>query len=121
MEKYENSEYEMLKRSLENNNIQTSSIESKTKTKTKTVSIDENNNLKGIASLVLGLITLILHHLWFVAIITGIIGLVLGVKTNIKGNRNKKGKAGMILSIVGLSIMVAIYGFLTVLAIVAYL
>ena len=53
MEKYENSEYEMLKRTTENT-IKNSPEE----TKTTTVKNDSNNNLKGIVSLVLGLITL---------------------------------------------------------------
>lgn len=105
MEKYENSEYEMLKKSTEN--IVKDSSE---KTKRATVTSDDNSNLKGIVSLVLGLITLFLHHLWYVAIITGILAIVFGVKSNTKGNKNKKGKAGMILSIVGLSIMLAVYG-----------
>ena len=106
MEKYENSEYEMLKKSTENTVKNSPEVAS-----TETLKNDSNNNLKGIVSLVLGLITLILHHLWYVSIITGIIGIVLGVKSNTKGNKNKKGKAGMILSIIGLALMLAVYGF----------
>ena len=110
MEKNENSEYEMLKRSTEKT-VNNSSDESTEKTSNN----DSNNsNLKGIISLVLGLITLFLHHLWYVAIITGILGIVFGVKANIHGNKNKKGKAGMILSIIGLSIMVAVYGIFVI-------
>ncbi len=109
MEKYENSEYEMLKKSTENT-VKNSPEE----VKETTVKNDSENNLKGIVSLVLGLITLFLHHLWYVAIITGIIGIVFGVKSNIKGNKNKKGKAGMILSIVGLAIMLAVYGLFSI-------
>ena len=109
MEKNENSEYEMLKRSTEKN-VNNSSEESTEKTSNN----DSNSNLKGIISLVLGLITLFLHHLWYVAIITGILGIVFGVKANIHGNKNKKGKAGMILSIIGLSIMVAVYGIFVI-------
>ena len=109
MEKYENSEYEMLKKSTENT-VKNSPEE----VKETTVKNDSDNNLKGIVSLVLGLITLFLHHLWYVAIITGILGIVFGVKANIHGNKNKKGKAGMILSIIGLSIMVAVYGIFVI-------
>lgn len=114
MEKYENSEYEMLKRTTENT-IKNSPEE----TKTTTVKNDSNNNLKGIVSLVLGLITLFLHHLWYVSIITGILGIIFGVKSNIKGNKNKKGKAGMILSIIGLSIMLAVYGLFSIIIILS--
>lgn len=114
MEKNENSEYEMLKRSTEKT-VNNSSEESTEKTSNN----DSNNNLKGIISLVLGLITLFLHHLWYVAIITGILGIVFGVKANIHGNKNKKGKAGMILSIIGLSIMVAVYGIFAIIIILS--
>lgn len=100
----ENSEYEMLKKSTENN------IQNSSRVATNEVKVENGTGLKGTVSLVLGIISLILCHLWFVSIPTGVIAIVLGAKSNRKGNKSKKGKAGMILGIVGLSLMLAAYG-----------
>ena len=56
MEKYENPEYEMLKNSTEHIVQETSTNNKKVNTPSDTA------NLKGIASLVLGLITILINH-----------------------------------------------------------
>ena len=114
MEKYENPEYEMLKNSTEH-------IVQETSNKKKANTASDTANLKGIASLVLGLITIVIYHLWYVSLITGILAIVFGVQSNIKGNKIKKGKAGMILGIVGLTLMLVVYGLATIIILVEYL
>ena len=114
MEKYENPEYEMLKNSTEH-------IVQETSNNKKANTPSDTANLKGIASLVLGLITILINHLWYVSLITGILAIVFGVQSNIKGNKIKKGKAGMILGIVGLTLMLVIYGLATIIILVEYL
>jgi hypothetical protein len=115
MEKYENPEYEMLKNSTEHIVQETSNNNKKANTPSDTA------NLKGIASLVLGLITIVINHLWYVSLITGILAIVFGVQSNIKGNKIKKGKAGMILGIIGLTLMLVVYGLATIIILVEYL
>ena len=115
MEKYENPEYEMLKNATEHT-VQKTSADSK-----NVKNPSDTANLKGIASLVLGLITILINHLWYVSLITGILAIVFGVQSNIKGNKIKKGKAGMILGIVGLTLMLVIYGLATIVILVEYL
>lgn len=115
MEKYENPEYEMLKNATEHT-VQKTSADSK-----NVKNPSDTANLKGIASLVLGIITVLASHLWYLSIITGILAIVLGVKSNTKGNKVKKGKAGMILGIIGLSFMVIVYGLATIIIILEYL
>lgn len=72
-----------------------------------------------IASMVLGIVSLALFCVWYVAIPCAIIGLVLGVVANGKSSRGEAGgagmaKAGMICSIVALGLAILI----TILAIV---
>ena len=83
MENYENSEYEMLKRSTENNVQNSSAVKTNAATEP-----NDKANLKGLVSLVLGIVALALNHLWYVSLIAGIIAIVFGVQSNTKGNRN---------------------------------
>lgn len=73
--------------------------------------MEENNTKKSamhIASLVLGIISIVTALFWYISIPTGILGIVLGVKSA-KRTGSKIGKAGMITGIVGLSLMAFIY------------
>jgi len=76
--------------------------------------MDENNNeLKkkssfGIASLVLGILSIVFASFWYVSLPGGILAIIFGRK-GIKQVRSKLGKAGFILGIVGLSLFAFIY------------
>lgn len=73
--------------------------------------MEENNSNKStmhIASLVLGIISIVTSLFWYITIPTGILGIVLGVKSA-KRTGSKIGKAGMITGIVGLSLFAFIY------------
>lgn len=61
-----------------------------------------------IASLVLGIISIVTALFWYVTLPTGIIAIVFGVKSA-KKTGSKIGKAGMITGIVGLSLFAFIY------------
>lgn len=127
MNKYDssNNEYEMLKGATQHNNqnnyseiqYNTNSVATAQRPNNSFNAQDNIKSIKGIASLVLGLITLLLFHFWFVALPTGILSIVLGVKSN-KQRRDGKGKAGIVLSIIGLSIMALIYGICIILLII---
>lgn len=65
------------------------------------------------ASLALGIISIFTTLFWYMSIITGVLAIVFGVKS-IHRSASKLGKAGMILGIVGISICLVIYFFLTV-------
>lgn len=64
------------------------------------------------ASLALGIISILTTLFWYMSIITGVLAIVFGVKS-IHRTASKLGKAGMILGIVGISICIVIYLFLT--------
>ena len=64
------------------------------------------------ASLALGIISILTTLFWYMSIIAGVLAIVFGVKS-IHRTASKLGKAGMILGIVGISICLVIYLFLT--------
>lgn len=64
------------------------------------------------ASLALGIISILTTLFWYMSIIAGVLAIVFGVKS-IHRTASKLGKAGMILGIVGISICIVIYLFLT--------
>lgn len=72
----------------------------------------ENSNVKkssmGVASLVLGIISIVTALFWYITIPTGILGIVFGTKAA-KKTGSKLGKAGLITGIVGVSIFAFIY------------
>lgn len=71
--------------------------------------MEENNKyVIHIISLVLGIISIVTSLFWYMTIPTGVIAIVLGVKSA-KRFGSKLGKAGMITGIVGLSLFVFIY------------
>ncbi len=73
--------------------------------------MEENNKNKSaihIMSLVLGIISITTALFWYITLPTGILAIVLGVKSSIKTG-SKIGKAGMITGIVGLSLFAFLY------------
>ena len=73
--------------------------------------MEENNKKKStmhIASLVLGIISIITVLFWYMSLPTGILAIIFGVKSARKTGSNI-GKAGMVTGIVGISISAFIY------------
>ena len=79
---------------------------------------NNNKNVMHIASLVLGIISIITAMFWYIALPTGILAIIFGVKSA-KKIGSKIGKAGMITGIIGLSIFAFIYIALTFILILA--
>lgn len=69
---------------------------------------EKNKNVMHICSLVLGIISIVFALFWYIALPTGIISIVFGVKSA-KKTGSKIGKAGMITGIIGLSLTVFMY------------
>ena len=65
-------------------------------------------------SLTLGIISILSALFWYVTLPTGILGLIFGVKSY-RQFRSKLGLAGLITSIIGLSLFVFIYVSLIIL------
>lgn len=61
-----------------------------------------------VASLVLGIISIVSALFWYITIPTGVLAIVFGVKS-IRRLGSKLGKAGLITGIIGLSIFSFIY------------
>ena len=70
--------------------------------------IKENKTSSHVASLVLGIISIVTILFWYISIPSGIISIVLGSKSYKKYDK-KIGLAGMITGIVGLSLCLLIY------------
>ena len=68
----------------------------------------KNKSSLGIASLTLGIISVVSTLFWYITVPSGILAIVLGKKAISKVG-SKLGKAGFILGIVGLSIFAFIY------------
>ena len=71
---------------------------------------DNNKNAGNIASLVLGIISVISSLFWYITVPTGILAIVFGVKS-VKRTGSKMAKAGIVTGIVGLAIFAFIYKF----------
>ncbi|MBR3163535.1 MAG: hypothetical protein IKF17_05510 [Clostridia bacterium] len=71
-----------------------------------------------ISALVLGIISIVANFFWYIAIPTGILAIVFGVKS-IKRTESKMGKAGLITGIVGVALCVFTYVSLTLLLVLA--
>lgn len=67
-----------------------------------------NKSAMNVASLVLGIISIVTALFWYITIPTGILGIVFGVKSA-RRTGSKLGKAGMITGIIGLSLFAFIY------------
>ena len=69
-----------------------------------------------VASLVLGIISIITNLFWYITLPTGILAIVFGAKSA-KRTGSKIGKAGLITGIVGLSLFAFVYISLAILII----
>lgn len=74
----------------------------------------KNKNVMHIVSLVLGIISIVTALFWYITLPTGILAIVLGVKSARKTG-SKIGKAGMVTGIVGLALFAFIYISLVIL------
>lgn len=71
--------------------------------------MEENNKMTmHIASLILGIISILTVFFWYITLPAGILAIVFGVKSA-RRTGSKLGKAGMVLGIVGLTLFVFIY------------
>lgn len=69
--------------------------------------MENQNNGKAVASLVLGIISLVFiffNTFAFIGMILAIIGLVLGIQAKKENPADSKAKAGVVLSIIGLAL-----------------
>ncbi|PKR79967.1 hypothetical protein CW751_12115 [Brumimicrobium salinarum] len=88
--------------------------------------VQKTNNGMATAALVLGIVSIVFSFFWFIGLICGILGVVLGIisKNKIKTDPNMGGSgaatAGLITGIIGIiiSVIVIIIGILFVGAIV---
>ena len=67
-----------------------------------------NYSAMPVASLVLGIISIITIIFWYMSLVTGILAIVFGVKSIHRLN-SRLGKAGMVLGIIGVSVCCFIY------------
>lgn len=61
-----------------------------------------------VASLTLGIISIVASFFWYISLPTGILAIVFGAKS-IKKTGSKIAKAGLITGIIGVSVMLFIY------------
>lgn len=69
--------------------------------------MENNSNGKAVASLVLGIISLVFIFFGtfaFIGMILAIIGLILGISAKKENPEDGKAKAGVVLSIIGLAL-----------------
>ena len=68
----------------------------------------KNKSASSVASLVLGIISIVTALFWYITLPTGILAIIFGAKTTRKFG-SKLGKAGLITGIVGVSLFAFIY------------
>lgn len=73
-----------------------------------------------VASLTLGIISIVTTLFWYISIPTGILAIIFGVKA-IKNYGSKLGKAGLITGIIGISLCLLIYLFILGVALIEIL
>lgn len=78
---------------------------------------DKNKSVMAVASLPLGIISIVFCFFWYISVPTSIIAIIFGSKT-IKEFGSKTGKAGLITGIVGVSICTFLYVTIIILSIV---
>ena len=78
----------------------------------------KNKSSLGIASLTLGIISIVFSLFWYITTPTGILAIVFGRKA-ISRVGSKLGKAGFILGIIGLSLFAFIYLSIIAISLVA--
>lgn len=76
---------------------------------------EKNKHAMHIASLVLGIISIVTAWFWYVTLPTGILAIVFGAKSA-KKTGSKIGKAGLITGIVGLSLFA--FSYLSIIALI---
>ena len=69
---------------------------------------DKNKSAIAIASLPLGIISIITNLFWYLSLPTGILAIIFGAKTT-RRLGSKIGKAGLITGIIGVAMCVFIY------------
>lgn len=69
---------------------------------------EKKKSVMSVASLVLGIISIVTALFWYISLPTGIIAIVFGAKT-IRRLGSKLGKAGLITGIVGVSLCMFLY------------
>lgn len=70
--------------------------------------IKNKKDTYAIASLTLGILTVVFCSIWYIGLIGGILAIVFGAKASSK-NRSRMGRAGLILGIIGLTLFIIIY------------
>ena len=78
-----------------------------------------NNSGMHIASLVLGIISIVTALFWYISLPSGILAIIFGAKSA-KRTGSKLGKAGLITGIIGLSLFALIYIGISLILILAH-
>ena len=78
--------------------------------------MEKNKSGMNVASLTLGIISIITALFWYISLPTGILAIIFGVKS-IKKTGSSIGKAGLTTGIIGLSLFAFIYLGLTLIII----
>ena len=80
---------------------------------------DNMKNKSGmpVASLVLGIISIITNLFWYITLPTGILAIIFGAKSA-RRTGSKLGKAGLITGIIGLALFAFVYITLIILIVV---
>ena len=69
---------------------------------------EKNKSAMAIASLPLGIISIVTNLFWYMSIPTGILAIIFGAKTTRKLG-SKLGKAGLITGIIGVTLCTFVY------------
>lgn len=69
---------------------------------------EKNKNVMHIASLVLGIVSIVTSFFWYIALPTGILAIIFGAKSARKTG-SKIGKAGLITGIIGVALFAFLY------------
>ena len=80
---------------------------------------DKKHTGMPVASLVLGIISILSVLFWYITLPTGILAIIFGAKSS-KKLGSKLGKAGLIMGIIGLALFAFIYVSLIILLLMSY-
>lgn len=80
---------------------------------------DRRHSSSHIAAFVLGIISALSTLFWYIALPTGILAIIFGVKSS-RATGSKLGKAGMILGIIGLASCVFMYVSIILITFLSY-
>ena len=78
---------------------------------------DKNKSAMAIASLPLGIISIIANWFWYLSLPTGILAIIFGTKTTRKFG-SRLGKAGLITGIIGAAMCLFTYVTLVLIALI---